>query len=1277
MIKFPRISAGGVKVATAIVSRRQTVQLLAVLALVSVGVMLITISSPHAAGNFDPTITFETSTTRATAHPDLRITIDNTVSDEDIKDLTIDMPNSFWGSLNAVPFKCAYAVAQAGNCDPQTAVGTIDAEAKIDNSDAKISGSIYLTEAAPGNDDPAGLSIEVPTVVGGVDLGSVIVNSRVMARYDNTVDLPTGATGPIKGIRTVINNIPDSHTDNSANASGRTVTFKMTRMVANLRSNQTAPRSPLLTNPSKCGTTQFSWTAIGDDIGTKSDSSAYVVDQCNTAKLGLSQFSFSPSTTAAGAGLILTTDIGFDPDGSGVSTAQVTLPPYASANTAAFGDASVDQCPTESFRSFPLLGYAVFDPAVAGFECPAQAKIGTANAFSPMLPDPLKGDVYLIEKAPIPNIGVYFGPSVDPGNPAGVVVSLVGTTATVQTNPNCDPLFETCAQSIRATFAGIPDAPVSAISIVLGTNAVRLDSLGNPLQGTPLTMAAPADNVCVGSGDITGQFVSHSGPSVRAYGVDELPVAGCGGTPPVVTSGPAGATTTDSQPSFAFTSSGSPNCAFDFGALEPCSSSISPSSPLANGLHHLEVDDGTKRLTRGFVVEPADSTDSPPQTTIDTGPADASTTSDTTPAWTFSADEASKFQCSMDDGAFVPCGPGTAGTAGDFTVAAADALLPGTNHKFQVRAQDNAGNVDASPATVNFTVSVPFDPTFTVDLDPTTPAVDVSSAARAHPDIDVTITNPSEQDIENATIKMPDGFLGGLQGVAVVCQVADADAGNCPAGSQVGTIDTEAIVDQSIVRISGQVYLTEGRQAGDPAGLSIKVPAQIQSINMGDIIVPARLKIRGEVEGIDSMVVGVPREIDPPNSINPWDGITQFTMRKMVIKLRTNAGASQELLTNPSSCDATQFQADFETYTSSTDSVTQPFNVTGCDTLGFAPQLAVEVKRPDGTLPNGDDFQKINLSATLNASAEEAGISGASILMPKPLTVDAGKLPPVICEVNQYPNDCPAVAQVGTAEATSPLLLPGEFLSGPVYLLRNPGKLPKLFVKLGGRISVNVVGTTSFENDTQIRTRFTDLPDAPLSTFTMNVNDFMLTMAAPCDLAEQFGTAMTGTLTGHNGKSAPVSSTLGFNCNEALRDGLGIKKVFRKRGANTTLSLGLRAKGKQPNMKKVTLRLGKHLTLNRSQLMRRLSIRVNGKRMSRAGIRRSVKVIDGSTIQFQSGNKRYRRIDFAFRRGSLTAGRKLRRPTVRLTVTPGMEKSRDSKLVNLSGASIKRYSVGK
>jgi hypothetical protein len=90
-----------------------------------------------------------------------------------------------------------------------------------------------------------------------------------------------------------------------------------------------------------------------------------------------------------------------------------------------------------------------------------------------------------------------------------------------------------------------------------------------------------------------------------------------------------------------------------------------------------------------------------PQTTITGGPAEGSTTNDSTPTFTFSSSEAgSTFECRVDSEPFAACSsPGPGLTGSDTTAALSDG-----SHTFAVRATDAASNFDGTPDSRTFTV---------------------------------------------------------------------------------------------------------------------------------------------------------------------------------------------------------------------------------------------------------------------------------------------------------------------------------------------------------------------------------------------------------------------------------------------------------------------------------------------------------------------------------------------------------------------------------------------
>ena len=142
-------------------------------------------------------------------------------------------------------------------------------------------------------------------------------------------------------------------------------------------------------------------------------------------------------------------------------------------------------------------------------------------------------------------------------------------------------------------------------------------------------------------------------------------------------------------------------CSLDGAPFGACGSPQSYGG-LALGAHRFEVratdatgnTDASPAVHVWSVVAPPDV--SAPETSIDSGP--PASTSDTDAEFTFSSEAGAVFECSLDGAAFTACGSPATHTG----------LALGA-HRFEVRATDAAGNVDASPAFLEWTVVAPPD----------------------------------------------------------------------------------------------------------------------------------------------------------------------------------------------------------------------------------------------------------------------------------------------------------------------------------------------------------------------------------------------------------------------------------------------------------------------------------------------------------------------------------------------------------------------------------------
>ncbi|HEX4464995.1 MAG TPA: right-handed parallel beta-helix repeat-containing protein [Solirubrobacterales bacterium] len=171
----------------------------------------------------------------------------------------------------------------------------------------------------------------------------------------------------------------------------------------------------------------------------------------------------------------------------------------------------------------------------------------------------------------------------------------------------------------------------------------------------------------------------------------------------MIIGGPA-STTTSTTAIFTFSASeiSSFECKLDSGSWAGC---ISPKiySSLSLGSHRFSVRatdltgnvDSTP-VTRDWSVTAPDTT--APKTSIASGP--ESSTTATVASFSFSASESgSSFECKLDSGSW-----------GDCTSPTNYTNLSLGSHQFSVRAEDMAGNIDKTPATLTWTIEAPAPP---------------------------------------------------------------------------------------------------------------------------------------------------------------------------------------------------------------------------------------------------------------------------------------------------------------------------------------------------------------------------------------------------------------------------------------------------------------------------------------------------------------------------------------------------------------------------------------
>jgi hypothetical protein len=322
----------------------------------------------------------------------------------------------------------------------------------------------------------------------------------------------------------------------------------------------------------------------------------------------------------------------------------------------------------------------------------------------------------------------------------------------------------------------------------------------------------------------------------------------------------------------------------------------------------------------------------------------------------------------------------------------------------------------------------------------------------------------TDQPFTGLTATLPPGLLAKLAGVPL-CSDAEANAGMCPAASRVGAVTTGAGPGAHPFFLPGQVFLT-GPYKGGPYGLAVEVPALAGPFDLGTVVVRQSL----HVDVKDGHVTAVS---DPLPSI--LDGVPLQVRTVSVTVDRPG------FTFNPTSCDPMSIDATLISAGGVAAARTSRFQAAGCASLPFKPAFSAT------TTGNGG-VHGASLDVKVAQRPGEASIREVETRLPLALPSRLTTLQKA-CPEAQFaanPAGCPAGSDVGTATATTPIL--NGPLTGPAYLVSHGGAaFPDLDIVLQGEgIEIILTGSTEIRRGITI-SRFETVPDAPISTFELNL----------------------------------------------------------------------------------------------------------------------------------------------------------------------------------------------
>jgi uncharacterized repeat protein (TIGR01451 family) len=409
--------------------------------------------APCVAGKFSPGFSAGTESNGGGKPSPFHTRITRNDDDQEIGKLKLDMPSGLLGYISRVSL-CGDAQAAAGTCPDSSKIGSVTVGAGAGPNPFYIrTGRLYLT--GPYKGAPYGISVVVPAVAGPFDLGNVVVRGSIF------VDKHTAR------LTVVSDPFP-------------TLLQGVTLLVRDVR--VAIDRRGFFFNPTSCAE-----KTIGADIDSAEGKSVHASQRFQAVECRSLGFRPHMSMRVGGRGHTrrgqtspFTTRLTMPRrNEANVRFVRVTLPTTINARLNTINDA----CTRAEFESD--LG-----------KC-AHAKAGTATAVTPVLPDPLKGNVYFVKNGhPIPDLFVALR--------GAVAFDLVGRI----TIPG--------GKHLSTTFDAAPDVPIRSFTLRL-------------LGGSRTASIGAATNLCSARGRRAKAAVDYIGQNGKVRQVEQsLKVAGCG-----------------------------------------------------------------------------------------------------------------------------------------------------------------------------------------------------------------------------------------------------------------------------------------------------------------------------------------------------------------------------------------------------------------------------------------------------------------------------------------------------------------------------------------------------------------------------------------------------------------------------------------------------------------------------------------------------------------------------------------------------------------------------
>jgi hypothetical protein len=404
-----------------------------------------------------------------------------------------------------------------------------------------------------------------------------------------------------------------------------------------------------------------------------------------------------------------------------------------------------------------------------------------------------------------------------------------------------------------------------------------------------------------------------------------------------------------------------------------------------------------------------------------------------------------------------------------------------------------------------------------------------------------------QQSLASVSLTYPPGIAAILAGVPR-CAEAQANAGTCGAGSQIGETTVAAGLGADPYTLTGgKVYLTEGYE-GAPFGLAIVTPVEAGPLDLEDA--------PENHPPCDCAVVRAKVEVDPSSArLTIATGTIPSIIDGIPLQIRNlNITIDRPgFIVNSTDCNPLRVTGTVTGGEGASAQVSSPFQLTDCQALKFTPKLTA-VTRANGEL----EGHGASLHLAIAGPSAQANMRSLKLDLPQRLPARLETIQKA-CPENTFdanPAKCPKASVVGSASVQTPIL--PTTMTGPAYLVSKNGSgvfhrgesktekeeaaFPDLVLVLQGEgVRIDLTGAlfVSAKNITSVT--FRSIPDVPIRRLDLVLPEGKSSiLAASAGLCTKKPLRMTTAITGQNGARLKPGVTVAVS---------GCKKPKKRRPA--------------------------------------------------------------------------------------------------------------------------------